>query len=110
MPQNEAGRVIDPPVWLPIAPKHIPQATAAAEPLEEPPGVRSRFHGLRVIGGSTQAYGVVTVLPMINAPASSKLVTTSASRSAIHKSAALAPHAVGSPATSMMSLIPIGIP
>ena len=54
-PQNDAGRVIEPPVWLPIAPKHIPQATAAAEPLEEPPGVRSRFQGLRVIGGSIQA-------------------------------------------------------
>ena len=49
-PQNEAGRVIEPPVWLPIAPRHIPQATAAADPLDEPPGVRSRFHGFRVIG------------------------------------------------------------
>ena len=54
-PQNDAGRVIEPPVWVPIAPKHIPHATAAAEPLDEPPGVRSRFHGLRVMGGSIQA-------------------------------------------------------
>ena len=54
-PQNEAGRVIEPPVCVPIAPKHMPQATAAAEPLDEPPGVRSRFQGLRVIGGSIQA-------------------------------------------------------
>ncbi len=54
-PQNDAGRVIEPPVWLPIAPKHMPQATAAAEPLDDPPGVRSRFQGLRVIGGSIQA-------------------------------------------------------
>ena len=54
-PQNEAGRVIEPPVWVPIAPRHIPQATAAAEPLDEPPGVRSRFQGLRVTGGSIQA-------------------------------------------------------
>ena len=54
-PQNDAGRVIEPPVWVPIAPKHIPQATAAAEPLDEPPGVRSRFQGFRVTGGSIQA-------------------------------------------------------
>ena len=37
-PQNDAGRVIEPPVCVPIAPRHIPQATAAAEPLDEPPG------------------------------------------------------------------------
>ena len=54
-PQNDAGRVIEPPVCVPIAPKHMPHATAAAEPLDEPPGVRSRFQGLRVIGGSIQA-------------------------------------------------------
>ena len=71
--------MIEPPVCVPIAPKHIPQATAAAEPLDEPPGVRSRFHGLRVTGGSIQAYGVVTVLPMMTAPASRRLATTSAS-------------------------------
>ena len=75
-PQKDAGRVIEPPVWLPTAPKHIPEATAAAEPLEEPPGVRSRFQGLRVIGGSIQAYGVVTVLPRITAPDFRRLATT----------------------------------
>ena len=58
------------------------QATAAAEPLDEPPGVRSRFQGLRVGGGSIQAKWVVTVLPMITAPASRRLATTSASYSA----------------------------
>ena len=78
-PQKDAGRVIEPPVWLPTAPKHIPEATAAAEPLEEPPGVRSRFQGLRVIGGSIQAYGVVTVLPRITAPDFRRLATTCAS-------------------------------
>ncbi len=26
-PQNDAGRVIEPPVCVPIAAKHIPQAT-----------------------------------------------------------------------------------
>ena len=54
-PQKAAGRVIEPPVWVPTAARHIPQATAAAEPLDEPPGVRPRSQGFRVGGGSTQA-------------------------------------------------------
>src|SRR5437899_7099286 len=60
-PQYEAGRVMEPPVCDPRAPRHMPQATAAAEPLLEPPGVRSMFHGLRVAGGSKLAYWVVTI-------------------------------------------------
>ena len=39
MPQNEAGRMIDPTVWVPRARGTIPAATAAAEPLLDPPGV-----------------------------------------------------------------------
>ena len=31
--------MVEPPVWLPSASGTIPAATAAAEPLEEPPGV-----------------------------------------------------------------------
>ena len=56
-PQNDAGRVIEPPVWVPIAPRAIPQATAAADPLDDPPGVRSSAQGLRVGGGSIHAKG-----------------------------------------------------
>src|SRR5260370_799052 len=37
-PQNEAGRITDPPVWVPSAAGTCKSATAAAEPLEEPPG------------------------------------------------------------------------
>ena len=54
----------------------MPHATAAAEPLLEPPGVRSRFQGLRVGGGSKLAYCVVTVLPRSTAPAWRSLRTT----------------------------------
>src|SRR5713226_406675 len=68
-PQNDAGRMMEPPVCDPIAPRHMPVATAAAEPLEDPPGVCSRFHGLRVGGGSKHANCVVTVLPRMIAPA-----------------------------------------
>ncbi len=61
--------MIEPPVCDPRAPKHMPHANAAAEPLLDPPGVRARFHGLRVGGGSKLAYCVVTVLPRNTAPA-----------------------------------------
>src|SRR5260370_40634255 len=36
-PQQAAGRRIEPPVSLPMAPATRPAATAAAEPLDEPP-------------------------------------------------------------------------
>jgi hypothetical protein len=39
VPQKLAGRMIDPPVWVPIATGTCPSATAAAEPLDDPPGV-----------------------------------------------------------------------
>ena len=47
MLQKEAGPRIDPPVQEPIEPNTMLAATEAAEPLEEPPGVCSRFQGLR---------------------------------------------------------------
>src|SRR6478672_5443012 len=45
MPQNEAGPRIDPPVSEPRAAGMKPAASAAPEPLEEPPVKCSRFHG-----------------------------------------------------------------
>src|SRR5262245_4909824 len=81
-PQYEAGRVMEPPVCDPSAPRHMPHARAAAEPLLEPPGVRSRFHGLRVTGGSKLAKFVVTVLPRNTAPARRRRSTMVASRRA----------------------------
>ena len=41
----------DPLVWVPTASGTIPAATAAAEPLDEPPGVCSGLWGLRVLPG-----------------------------------------------------------
>ncbi len=46
-PQCDAGWRIEPPVSLPNAIGTMPAATAAAEPPDEPPGVRARSHGLR---------------------------------------------------------------
>ena len=50
-PQNAAGRITEPLVCEPIAPGTMPAATAAAEPLEEPPGVRSGSWGFLVLPG-----------------------------------------------------------
>ena len=47
-PQQAAGILTEPPPSLPCATGTMPLATAAADPPEEPPGVRSRSQGLRV--------------------------------------------------------------
>ena len=65
---------------VPSAAGSMPAATAAAEPLDEPPGVRSRSQGLRVPRGSLAANSVVTVLPTMTAPASRSAATVAASR------------------------------
>src|SRR5207237_7325873 len=40
---------VEPPPSLAVQKGTSPAATAAAEPPLDPPGVRSRFHGLRVV-------------------------------------------------------------
>ena len=64
----EAGRIIEPWVCSPIVKGTMPAATAAAEPLELPPGVCARFFGLLVAPGVRYAKAVVTVLPTRMAP------------------------------------------
>src|SRR5436189_5736647 len=46
MPQLLAGTRTDPPVSVPSAKSTSPHATAAADPLDEPPGTRSGAAGL----------------------------------------------------------------
>ena len=46
-PQHAAGMRIEPPPSLAWAIGTMPDATAAAEPPEEPPVVRAVSHGLR---------------------------------------------------------------
>src|SRR5215831_12387912 len=81
MPQNAAGLPTEPTVWEPIAAGHMRAATAAADPLLEPPGVCSRFHGFLVGPGSRFAKTVVTVFPRTIAPAAFNFATARASRS-----------------------------
>ena len=83
MPQNDAGVRIEPPVSEPVAAMHRPAATAAAEPPDDPPGIRN-FSGsfLLLYGLRTGPYQLVRfavpianssmfVLPSGSAPASS---------------------------------------
>src|SRR5919201_3068757 len=79
MPLYAAGRSTEPAVWLPSANGTSRAATPAAEPLLEPPGVRSADHGLRVRDGSAYANWVVTILPSRIAPARLRRATGSAS-------------------------------
>ena len=79
MPQYDAGRNVEPPVCEPNAAAIVRAATAAAEPLLEPPGVCSVFQGLRVGEGSAVANSVVTVLPSRIAPACYSRTVTVAS-------------------------------
>jgi hypothetical protein len=51
IPQNAAGLMTEPFVWVPSAAAAMPHATEAAEPIDEPPGVCRTFHGLRVLPG-----------------------------------------------------------
>src|SRR5579864_3032086 len=84
-PQSAAGWRMDPPVSVPSDAAAIPAATTAAEPPLEPPGTRSRSHGLRV--GIKAEFSVdepianssILVLPNRTAPASPSLLTTVAS-------------------------------
>src|SRR5262249_7798065 len=78
-PQNPAGRITAPLGCEPSASGTMLAATAAAEPDEEPPGVRAGSCGLRVGPGWKYANSVVTVLPMMTAPAARSFATTVAS-------------------------------
>ena len=94
----------------------IPEATAAADPPDEPPGVCSGFQGLRVMPRRSDSVkeiepnsGVV-VLPMRTKPASRNRRTTSSSAFRRFVGYADDPCVVVQPSTSLRSLIGIGTP
>ncbi len=84
-PVNAQGMRIEPPPSVPIVSGPMPEATAAALPPEDPPGVRSGFQGLRVMPVSGlsvtpfQPNSGVVVLPKITAPCSRRRATAGAS-------------------------------
>src|SRR5487761_1314522 len=92
-PQNAAGRIVEPPVWVPKPTGTWKSATAAAEPLDEPPGVCAGFSGCTVSRGCRLANSVVTVLPRMTPPAAR--VSAKRTISAIDRRAVLGRHVVG---------------
>jgi hypothetical protein len=59
--------------------QHIPAATAAADPDEEPPGMYSSFHGFRAGPKKLSRPVVLFVLPTTIAPAAFRYATATAS-------------------------------
>src|SRR5262249_54388524 len=78
-PQYEAGRSTEPPVCVPKATGTMQSATAAPEPLEEPPGVWAVLWGFVVGPGVMPANSQVTALPRMMAPAARTSATQAAS-------------------------------
>jgi hypothetical protein len=95
---------IEPPPSLAPATGTTPAATAAADPPDDPPGVRVGSHGLRVgpvSSGSVIAFAPnsgVVVLPNTTSPAASQRRTTSACCGTGSIASDRDPAAVGSPA------------
>src|SRR6186997_834040 len=117
LPQNAAGMRTEPAPSLPTLSGARPDATAAAVPPEEPPEVRSGFHGLRVIPVSGELVSPlhpnsgVVVLPTNTAPASRKRATTGASTSHVWSGSMVRlPRRVGHPRVRIRSLIDVGTP
>ncbi len=94
-PQKLAGRVTEPAVWVPSATSAIPQATAAAEPIDEPPGVCVARCGFVVGPGLNEASSAVTVLPRQTAPAARSNATVAASALGRRPAKIGVPHSVG---------------
>src|SRR5215831_14926420 len=85
-PQNVAGLRIDPDVSPPVATVSNPAASAAADPLLDPPGVRDRFHGFFASGKAPPSPALPNensgsfILPTSTPPAWRSFVTTVASK------------------------------
>src|SRR5687768_3312202 len=116
-PVNAQGMRIEPPPSVPTASGPIPEATAAAAPPEEPPGVFALFQGLRVMPVSGlshtpfQPNSGVVVLPSNTAPCSrSRAVAGASSFHGPFGSMVFEPRNVGQPFVRMMSLIDTGTP
>src|SRR2546423_561908 len=86
-PQKVAGLRIDPEVSPPVATVRSPAASAAAEPLLDPPGVRERFQGFFASGNAPPSPALPNensgsfIFPISTPPAPFSLATTVASKS-----------------------------
>ena len=102
--------MMEPPTCVPIAAGIIRAPTAAAEPEEEPPGVRDGSKGLVVGPGCAPPISAVTSLPKITAPAPRSAQTAALSRLGKFPLKASQPISVGWSVVSSRSLIPTGMP
>jgi hypothetical protein len=107
---------IEPPPSEPCASGSTPAATCAAAPPLDPPGVRSRFHGLRHAPFSTDSVTAVEpnsgvfVLPTITKPAARTRRTSAESAAGTLSANGRDEYVVRTPATSVRSLIASGTP
>ena len=116
MAVTAAGCRIEPPVSVPMASGAWYEASAAAEPPPEPPGIRVRSHGLPV--GPYALFSVeepianssMLVLPRITTSAAFSRWVTVASYGGIQPSRILEPTVVGTPSVVKMSLSASGTP
>ena len=105
MPQNDDGMRIEPPPSVPRCSAPAPSAAAAAAPPEEPPGVRARSQGLRVIPvavlsvSAFQPNSGVAVSPISTAPAARRRPTEGASSAASIPGTAVVPYRTVQPRT-----------
>ena len=118
VPQHADGIRTDPPVSEPRATSASPVATATAEPLEDPPGIRLASSGLTgvpnqgLVPMGSIASSCRLVLPTIRAPAARAPDRQAASRGAGFATCSTArePAVVGIPSTSMRSLTASRVP
>ena len=107
---------MEPPVSDPKDPIHISDATAAAAPPLEPPGIRVRSHGLWVSlkpecsVDDPMANSSMFSFPTITAPPFFNFFTTEASYGGMKFSRIFEPQVVRRPFVQMRSLRAMGIP
>ena len=120
-PLRAAGQVMEPFVSVPTASGTIPAATAAPEPDDDPPALRSSAQGLPVrpptadqplvdMGDRKFAHSDMFAAPIITAPASRSRRATGESRTTSRPASANDPAVPGSPTASMLSLMSTGMP
>ena len=102
--------MIEPPTCVPIATGTMLAPTAAAEPEDEPPGVRALSNGLVVGPGCEPPSSAVTVLARMTAPAWRSAQTPALSRLGKLPFIAAQPISVGMSLVSSRSLMPTGMP
>src|SRR5436190_19449421 len=102
--------MIEPPTWVPIAAGTMLAPTTAAEPEDEPPGVRAGSNGLVEAPGWEPPSSAVTVLARITAPAWRSAQTAALSRLGKLPFIAAQPISVGMSLGSSRSLMATGMP